>query len=211
MGVIAGLMLAAISPALANDAEVGMVDTSSGQWHLREPDGSQRSFYYGTPGDTPFLGDSNCDGVDTPRLFRQDGFVYLTNANPPNGGIGIGEISFFFGVPGDRPIAGDWNGDGCDTLGIYRAGKVFLRNSLTTGVADIEYFFGVPGDRPFAGDWDGDGIDTVGIYRNSSGQVFYTNENPVGPVATTANDFFYGIPSDRFVPDDWDGDGVDTV
>ncbi|MGI9609063.1 MAG: malectin domain-containing carbohydrate-binding protein, partial [Acidimicrobiia bacterium] len=109
------------------------------------------------------------------------------------------------------PIAGDWDGDGCDSLGIYRNGKVFLRDKLSTGFANRAFYFGVPGDRPFAGDWDGDGTDTIGIYRNGTGQIFYTNENPWTGVATTANDFFYGVPSDEFIPGDWDGDGIETV
>jgi hypothetical protein len=206
-------MVVATSPVFAaGDAEVGMVDTGTGRWHLREPDGSDRSFFYGNPGDIPLLGDWNCDGVDTPGMFRPgNGFFYLTNANPPNGGVGIAEISFFFGVGGDLPLVGDWDGNGCDTVGIYRNGQAFLTNGLVTAAAELQFFFGVPGDRPFAGDWDGDGTDTVGIYRNSSGQIFYSNENPAGPVATTANDFFYGIPSDQFMPGDWDGDGIDTV
>ncbi|MDH3307627.1 MAG: malectin domain-containing carbohydrate-binding protein, partial [Acidimicrobiia bacterium] len=212
LGVLAGLMLAAVSPVAAGDAEVGMVDTSTGRWHLREPNGSDRSFFYGNPRDIPLLGDWNCDGVDTPGMFRPgNGFFYLTNANPPNGGVAVAEISFFFGIAGDRPIAGDWDGDGCDTVGIYRKDKVFLSDKLATGNAYREFFFGVRGDRPFAGDWDGDGIDTVGIYRNATGQIFYTNENPVGPIASTANDFFYGIPTDQFMPGDWDGNGSDTV
>ncbi|MGI9647894.1 MAG: malectin domain-containing carbohydrate-binding protein, partial [Acidimicrobiia bacterium] len=211
VGFMLGLIVFA-APALAGDAEVGMVNTDSGEWHLRDPGGNDRNFFYGNPDDVPLLGDWNCDGVDTPGMFRpSSGFVYLTSANPPDNGVGTGETFFFFGVAGDIPVAGDWNGDGCDTLGIYRNGEVFLRNSLSTGVAHVQFFFGVPGDRPFAGDWDGDGIDTIGIYRNSSGQIFYTNENPAGPVASTANDFFYGVPSDEFVPGDWDGDGDDTV
>ena len=149
LGVLAGLMLAAVSPVAAGDAEVGMVDTSTGRWHLREPNGSDRSFFYGNPRDIPLLGDWNCDGVDTPGMFRPgNGFFYLTNANPPNGGVAVAEISFFFGIAGDRPIAGDWDGDGCDTVGIYRKDKVFLSDKLATGNAYREFFFGVRGDRP---------------------------------------------------------------
>ncbi|NNL12130.1 MAG: hypothetical protein HKO82_00400, partial [Acidimicrobiia bacterium] len=210
-GLALGMMLLAV-PAWADDAEVGMVDGSSGEWHVREPNGSDRNFFYGNPGDIPLIGDWDCDGVETPGMFRPStGFVYLTNGNPADNGVGVGEIFYYFGVPGDLPIAGDWDGDGCDSLGIYRNGKVFLRDKLSTGFANRAFFFGVPGDRPFAGDWDGDGIDTVGIYRNGTGQIFYTNENPWTGIANTANDFFYGVPSDEFIPGDWDGDGVETV
>ena len=41
-----------------------------------------RPFYFGNPGDYPFMGDWDCDDVDTPGLYRQsDGYVYLRNSN----------------------------------------------------------------------------------------------------------------------------------
>ena len=66
--VLALLMLAV--PAGAAPDQVGMVDTSAAEWHLRNPDGSERVFTYGIPGDIPLLGDWDCDGVDTPGMFR---------------------------------------------------------------------------------------------------------------------------------------------
>ena len=57
----------------------------------------ETSFHYGNPGDVPFSGDWNCDGVETPGLYRQsDGYVYLRNSNSQ----GVADISFFFGNPG---------------------------------------------------------------------------------------------------------------
>ncbi len=205
------------APAATSDDEVGLVNTASGQWHLREPDGGVRTFFFGDPGDTPLLGDWNCDGVDTPGMFRPgSGLVYLTNSNPAEGSAPLADVSYFVGGAGDRPIAGDFNGDGCDTVAIYRFGKVFIRNSLTTGPAHWVYFFGRNSDEPFAGDFDGDGVDTIGVFRTSTGLVYYTNENPPSPqnaplVASTANLFFFGVGSDKFFPGDWDGDGTDTV
>ncbi|MGI9586542.1 MAG: TolB family protein, partial [Acidimicrobiia bacterium] len=94
---------------------VGLVDTSTGRWMLRDG-GLVEEFFYGNPGDFPFVGDWNCDGVDTPGLYRQaDGFVYLRNTNTQ----GNADVSFFFGDPGDVPLSGDFNGDGCDTVSIY--------------------------------------------------------------------------------------------
>ena len=93
-----------------NPYPFGLVDPAQGQWHLRYPDAHIESFYYGDPGDVPFLGDWDCDGIDTPGLYRQsDGYVYLRNSNTQ----GTADIRFFFGNPGDIPIAGDFNGDGC--------------------------------------------------------------------------------------------------
>ncbi|HSJ70286.1 MAG TPA: hypothetical protein VLA29_01435, partial [Acidimicrobiia bacterium] len=60
---------------------VGLVDPSQGRWHLRNQAGVVSSFFYGNPGDFPIMGDWNCDGVDTPGMYRQsDGFVYLRNS-----------------------------------------------------------------------------------------------------------------------------------
>ena len=45
---------------------VGLVDPVTGLWSLRGPGGAVNSFLYGNPGDVPFVGDWNCDGIDTP-------------------------------------------------------------------------------------------------------------------------------------------------
>ncbi|MDH3308358.1 MAG: hypothetical protein OEO77_12675, partial [Acidimicrobiia bacterium] len=95
---------------------VGLVDTTTGRWALRE-DAAETRFYYGNPDDLPFVGDWDCDGTETPGLYRQsDGYVYLRNTNTQ----GNADIRFFFGNPGDLPLAGDFNADGCDTVSIYR-------------------------------------------------------------------------------------------
>ena len=60
---------------------VALVEPDTGRWHLWRSDGAH-VFTFGNPGDVPFLGDWDCDGVDTPGLFRQsDGFAYLRNSN----------------------------------------------------------------------------------------------------------------------------------
>lgn len=189
---------------------VGVVDPSQGVWHLRES-GGVNSFYFGNPGDVPFMGDWDCDGVDTPGLYRQsDGYVYLRNSNSQ----GIADIDFFFGNPGDVPIAGDFDGDGCDTVSIYRPHEAafYIINRLGTeggglGVADVSYVFGNPGDRPFTGDFDGDGIDTVGLHRASTGLMYLRNSHTPGNADVQ---FIFGDPGDTVVAGDWDGDGQDS-
>ena len=53
------------------------MDPSQGIWYLRNSVGAVTSFFYGNPSDIPFMGDWDCDGVDTPGLFRQsDAFAY---------------------------------------------------------------------------------------------------------------------------------------
>ncbi len=192
---------------------VGLVDTATGQWHLRHRASLQmNSFYFGVPGDFPFMGDWDCDGVDTPGLYRRTtGQVFLSNQNAP----GPAFRSFYFGSPGDIPIAGDWNGNNCDTLSVYRpsTGQVFIVNTLPPQgggpAADISYYFGIPGDKPFAGDFDGDGVDTVGLHRESSGFVYFRNTHTTGVAHAH---FFYGIPNDRLFAGEWVPDtGIDTV
>jgi hypothetical protein len=190
---------------------VGLVDPVTGQWHLRNSTGAVTSFFYGNPGDYPFMGDWTCDGVDTPGLYRQsDGFVYLRNSNTQ----GIADITFFFGNPGDVPIVGDFNDDGCDTVSIYRPSNqtFYIINALGQdggglGAAQFSYVFGNPGDKPFVGDFNGDGQDTIGLHRESTGLVYFRNSHTQG---VADHEFFFGDPGDRFVAGDWNGDGIDT-
>ena len=191
---------------------VGLVDPSTGLWHLDDGWGFVTSFYYGNPGDYPFMGDWDCDGIDTPGLYRQsDGFAYLRNSNSQ----GIADIRFFFGNPGDIPLAGDFDGDGCDTVSIYRPSeaRIYIINELGAndgglGAAEFSYIFGNPGDKPFVGDFDGDGTDTVGLHRESTGFVYFRQTHTQG---IADSEFFFGNPGDRLVAGDWGFiDGVDT-
>jgi Tol biopolymer transport system component len=187
---------------------VGLVDPAQGVWHLN----GIAPFYFGNPGDVPFLGDWDGDGVATPGLYRQsDGYVYLRNSNTQ----GVADIRFFFGNPGDIPVAGDFDGDGIDTVSVYRpsTGEVFVINELGAndgglGAAEFAYYFGNPGDKPFVGDFDGDGIDTVGLHRESTGLVYLRNSH-TGGIADLS--FYFGNPGDRLVAGDWTGDGHETV
>jgi hypothetical protein len=200
--VLTALFLVA-PPAVADDT-VGLVDPVAGLWQLRDEQGDVTGFFYGNPGDLPMMGDWDCDGVDTPGLYRQsDGFVYLRNSNTQ----GVADIRFFFGNPGDIPLAGDFDNDGCDTVSIYRASeaRIYVINALGAndgglGATQFSYVFGNPGDKPFVGDFDGNGEDTVGLHRESSGFVYFRNSHTQG---NADNQFFFGDPGDRLVAGDW--------
>jgi hypothetical protein len=194
------------------DDTVGLVDPTRGIWRLYNDMGVPvTEFYYGNPGDYPFMGDWNGDGISTPGLYRQsDGYVYLRNSNTQ----GIADIKFFFGNPGDVPIAGDFNGDGFDTVSIYRPSNqtFYIINKLGSGdqglgAAELFYIFGNPGDKPFVGDFDGDGIETAGLHRESTGLVYFRNSHTQG---IADNQFIYGDPDDQLVAGDWTVDGIDT-
>ena len=198
---------------------VGLVDPVTGKWYLTSLHGMVYSFYYGNPGDYPMMGDWDCNGTDTPGLYRQsDGAVYLRNSNTQ----GVADLRFFFGNPGDIPLAGDFNGDGCDTVSIYRPseGRVFIINSLGSdggGLGAAEYDFPLPetaggilhyGDEsPLVGDFDGDGISTVAFHREATGRVYFRNTNTEGNVNY---DLVFGNPGDRMIAGDWSHNGRDT-
>jgi hypothetical protein len=191
---------------------VGLVDPGNGRWFLRDEWGWIDSFYYGNPGDLPFMGDWDCDGIDTPGLYRQsDGYVYLRNTNTQ----GNADVEFFFGNPGDVPLAGDFNDNGCDTVSIYRASeqRFYIINELGEndgglGAAEYSFLFGNPDDQPVVGDWDGDGVAEIGLHRASTGFFYYRNTLTTG---IADSEFYFGDPADRFVAGDWgDVDGKDT-
>ena len=192
--------------------QVVLHDPATGKWFLRNSSGQVSTFFYGDPGDLAFMGDWNCDGVDTPGLYRRSsGFAYLRNSN----NTGVADTSFFFGIPGDIPIAGDFDGNGCDSVSIYRPSeaKFYIINQLGSEVegvpvAEFEFFYGNPGDVPFVGDWNGDNIDTPGLRRPSDGFVYLRNSNTLG-VADVA--FFYGNSGDIPFAGDWDLDGSDSI
>ncbi len=215
MAVLWVLPLAGPGPAEATGVSVHggvMVDTATGLWFVWDPLVGALTFYYGDPGDTPFVGDWDCDGVETPGLHRaSDGFVYLRNSNTQ----GNADVAYFFGDPGDVPLAGDFDADGCDTVSLYRpaTSEVFVINELGAdggglGTAEFSFVFGDPGDAPFVGDFDGDGVDTVGLHRVSTGRVYFRNSLSQG---NADFDFVYGDPNDVMMAGDWDGDGDDTL
>jgi hypothetical protein len=193
----------------------GVVDTATGIWNLTLNDFTMTSFYFGDPGDYPIMGDWDCNGIDTPGLYRQsDGYVYLRNSNTQ----GIADIRFFFGNPGDVPLAGDFNADGCDTVSIYRPreARIYVINELGSddgglGAADFDFYFGNLGDKPFVADFNGDGIDTVGLHRESTGFVYYRDALTSG---IAEREFFFGDPDDQILGGHWKGSstgGADTV
>jgi hypothetical protein len=223
MGI--GLIVTSFAPALAEDPpatepapvaspvdSVGVVDPTQGYWWLRDANtGSTTSFYYGNPGDVPFSGDWNCDGIDTPGLYRQsDGYVYVRNTNTQ----GIADISYFFGNPGDIPLAGDFNSDGCDTVSLYRPseGVFYVINKLGEGdaglgAAESNFVFGDPAHKPLSGDFNNDGIDTFAMFEEATGKVYLKNTLEGGSPDVT---FLFGDRDDQPVTGAWQ-DGPDTV
>jgi hypothetical protein len=96
------------------------------------------SYVFGNPGDKPFVGDFNGNGVETVGLHREStGLVYYRNTHTQ----GNAENQFIFGDPGDRFIAGDWTDDGVFTPGLYRPSNstLFFKYTNTQGNADNQF------------------------------------------------------------------------
>jgi parallel beta-helix repeat protein len=206
--IAAMVSVSVISPIGLHNAQAG--NTTAESVVTVAADGrfstGDRSILFGNPGDQPLMGDWNCDGVDTPGVYRaRIARAFFTNSTQGGGT----NASLYFGNPGDIALAGDFNGDGCDTIAVYRSATstFYIRNSLTSGAANQAVMFGNPGDQPLVGDFDGDGRDTFGVYR-STGWVYFKND--FGPTTTTTS-FPFGNPGDRAVAEDLDGDGKDVV
>jgi hypothetical protein len=197
--------------SLAGESEGDTIALVDSQGHFTvlssvSEDATTRRYTFGEPGDVPLMGDWNCDGDETPGVYRlSTGGVYLRNSHSG----GNADISFLFGNPGDRAIAGDFDGDGCDTVSVYRSHRAtaFVRNLIASGDADMFFLFGNRGDRSFVGDFNDDGVDTIGLHRNSTGTVYLANENRTSNAVAVA----YGNPNDQILAGDWNGNGSDTV
>jgi hypothetical protein len=214
---IAAAGISEVAPACIDGAvcdSIASVDAGGiwSLWDQIEWPATKASFYYGNPGDIPFMGDWDADGIETPGLFRQsDGYVYVRHTNTQ----GNADITFFFGNPADVPLVGDFDGDGRDSVSIWRPSqaRVYIIDELGEdgkGLGAANYFFEL-GDgslQPFVGDFDGDGVDTIGFYDPSEGLVHLRNSNSAGPADVS---FRYGNAGDRILVGDWDGDGDDTV
>ncbi len=111
------------------------------------------SFLFGSPGDQPFAGDLDGNGIDEVALHRvSTGRVYYRLSLTE----GIADADFIYGTAGDAVFAGDWDGNGTDTVGLYRPrdGNWYLRLTNTQGIADHAIPFGLAQPiqvRPFVG------------------------------------------------------------
>jgi hypothetical protein len=109
-------------------------------------------YYFGNPGDKPFVGDFDGDGVETVGLHRETtGLVYFRDTHTQ----GTADNQFIFGDPGDRLVAGDWNNDGIDSPALFRPSNTtwYFRYTNTQGIADALEVWGESLWLPIAGDF----------------------------------------------------------
>jgi len=107
------------------------------------------TFWYGTTGDVPVVGDWGSTGVTKIGVFRNaTGAWYLDNFNNHN--YLAADQTFVYGSPGQTPLVGDWDGSGTPKFGVING---------PTWVLNIE------GTQVYHS-----GIDTQFSYGNSSMQ-----------------------------------------
>jgi hypothetical protein len=215
--VSAGVPVAQAQPdsaqaAPADPSKPAVYRGRTSTWYLRNTRTTgvaDTNFVYGSPRDTPFMGDWNGDGVDTPGIYR-GGRFYLRNSNS----TGIADIVVDYGLAGGRdvPLVGDWDGNGTDTIGVYRSAESiwYLRNSNTTGAADLTFRYGDWGDVPVVGDWDGNGTDTPVILRfpSEADAVVYERNSNTGGLADKVTNLRTSETADM-VESDFDGNGLE--
>ena len=205
-----------VTSVLGGPDSVGVMDSASAFWLLLRADGTTAEFTLGDPGDTPLVGDWDCDGIETPGAYRPSTEQVFLRNTVEDGPI---EIDYPINASDIVPLAGDFDGDGCDTVSYYKPaeGLVFIFNTPEAAVEsaeettyfDVEYGFGAEGDLAFVGDFDGDGIDTIGLFRPSNGIFYLKNTHTEGP---TDVEFAFGASGDLPVSGDWtDQDGADSV
>jgi hypothetical protein len=111
------------------------------------------NYMFGNPGDKPFVGDFDYDGVDEVGLHRETtGLVYFRLTHTE----GIADAQFIFGNPGDRMMAGRWaqvGVPGPETVGLFRPSNrtIYLKFSNTQGVADWSQVYGTSVMMPVSG------------------------------------------------------------
>jgi hypothetical protein len=111
---------------------------------------AETSYFFGNPGDKPFVGDFDGDKVETIGLHREStGLVYFRNSHTQ----GVADNEFIYGDPGDRLVAGDWNDNGIDSPALFRPSNVtwYFRYTNSQGVADETLVWGEAQWLPVAG------------------------------------------------------------
>ncbi|MEA2901709.1 MAG: hypothetical protein QOH36_1596 [Actinomycetota bacterium] len=160
------------------------------------------TFTYGTRPLTPFFGDWDGDGSETPGTFEKGVFKLSNTYGGPAEG---GDYTFTFGDSRGYPVAGDFNGDFRDDVGVFRNGTWEFH---LTGGGTLPTITGFgtgtwPATVPIAGNWDGDSIDGIGFVK--AGQ--WTFRPDVAANGTTDSTRAYGPTSGAYpVVGAWDGE-----
>ncbi|MFF8769638.1 hypothetical protein [Kitasatospora sp. NPDC015120] len=144
-------------------ANVGVFRPSTGEFHLRNDDGTLTKLYWGQQGDIPVSANWDGTGPDNIGVFRPStGEFHLRYDD--------GTLTkLYWGANGDLPVAGNWDGGPAANIGVFRpsTGEFHLRNDDGTLT---KLYWGQQGDIPVSGNWDGTGPDNIGVFRPSTGE-----------------------------------------
>jgi uncharacterized repeat protein (TIGR01451 family) len=143
-------------------SKVGTFGPKTGLWLLDYNGNSvwdgkavDKYFPWGSPGDTPMVGDWNGSGTSKVGTFGPKTGLWLLDYNGNFAWDGSTADKYFpWGSPGDTPLVGDWNGSGTTKVATFGPGTAlwlldFNGNFNWDGAATDKYFpWGSPGDTP---------------------------------------------------------------
>ncbi len=147
--------------------KVGVFNPTQGLWVIDYNGNSvwdgivtDRYIRWGSPGDTPVVGDWNGNGSANLGVFNPSQGVWVLDRNGNYIWDGSPADGFFaWGSPGDTPVAGDWDGTGFDKVGAFNPTQGYWvldynGNFIWEGsITDRYLLWGQPGDTPVPAAW----------------------------------------------------------
>jgi len=147
--------------------KIGVFDPRQGVWvidyngnYAWEGGATDRFLKWGSPGDTPVVGDWNGSGATKIGVFNSTQAVWLLDYNGNYTWDGAGTDKFLsWGSPGDTPVVGDWDGSGTLKIAVFNPTQDwwvidYNGNYIWEGaVVDRFLKWGSPGDTPLVGKW----------------------------------------------------------
>jgi len=198
--------------------KVGTFNPSNGYWildfngnFLWDGAGTDKFFPWGSPGDTPVVGDWNGTRTTKVGTFGPGTGLWLLDYNGNFAWDGAGVDKYFaWGSPGDTPLVGDWNGSGSTKIGTFGPGTGlwlldYNGNFAWDGPGVDRYFpWGSPGDTPVVGDWNGTGTTKVGTFGPGTGLwLLDYNGNFTWDGASVDKYLAWGSPGDTPIVGKW--------